>query len=138
MNKEPHQLKTLAEQYPEFVKNPHSWAAMAERYRDDVENCGGSAQMLRLVECLAGQDYADLFAPGISLMRLVICTESYPQQPVDSLTVWWDGGHAVYRLDYYPAGHSKPEKRSCKWPHVVDMIELKLLRMWLTRFGGAA
>jgi hypothetical protein len=138
VNKETHQLKTFAEQYPEFVKNPHSWAAMVELYRDDVENWGGSPQMLRLVECLACQVYADVFSPGTGHMRLVICTESYPQDPVDSLVVRWDDWGKVYQLDYYEAGRSKPEKSTCGWPQVLDIIELKLLRMRLSRYGAAA
>ena len=138
MHKEPHQLKTLAEQYPEFVKNPHSWAAVVELYRDDVEHWGGSPQMLRLVERLAGQVYADTFSPGTSHMKLVIGTEAYPQEPSDSLVVRWDDWRQVYQLDYHEAGRSKPEKRACGWPQVLDMIELKLLRMRLSRLGAAA
>jgi hypothetical protein len=137
MNMGAHQLKTLAEQYPEFAKNPHSWAAMVELYRDDVENWGGSPQMLRLVERLADQMYADAFSPGTSHMRLVIGTEAYPREPVDSLVVSWDDWRRVYQLDYYEAGRSKLEKRTCGWPQVFDFIELKLLRMMLFRFGGA-
>ena len=138
MSKGPYQLKTLAEQYPEFVKNPRSWAAMVERYRDDVENWGGPPQMLRLVERLACRAYADAFCPGTAHMRLVIGTEAYPQDPVDSLVVRWDGWLQVYQLDYREAGRSKAEERTCGWPQVLDIIELKLLRMRLSRFGAAA
>ncbi|HEX8493126.1 MAG TPA: hypothetical protein VF658_09820 [Pyrinomonadaceae bacterium] len=137
MSNDSHKLKTLAEQYPEYVKNPHSWAAMVERYRDDVANWGGSAQMLSLVEYLEGQDFASLFSPGTSHMMLVICTEAYPQQPVDSLSIWWDDRIKAYKLDYYEAGHSKPDKRMCTESQVRDVLELKLLRMQIAHVGEA-
>ena len=138
MNKEPRQLKTLEEQYPEFVKNPHSWAAMVERYRDDVENYGGSRQMLRLVEYLAAQEYATHFSPGTSHMRLCIATEAYPQNIPDSLVVWFDESLNLYRLNYYEEGSMRPEKREAGDSEVRSVVELKLLRIRLVAGGTAA
>src|SRR5919205_354602 len=131
MNKEPHQLKSLAEQYPEFVKNPHSWAAMVERYRDDVENYGGSPQMLRLVEYLAAQEYASYFSPGTSHLQLCIATEAYPQNLPDSLAVWYDDSLHLYHLNYHEEGSMRPEKREAGESEVRGVVELKLLRIWL-------
>ena len=138
MNKDSHPFKTLAEQYPEFVKNPHSWAAMVERYRDDVVSGGGSAQMLRLVEYLAVQEYASFFCPGASLMGLCISTEPYPRNLPDSLVVSFDNALKLYRLDYYEAGSMKPEKRMCGESEVRHVVELKLLRIKLAAGGAAA
>jgi hypothetical protein len=94
--------------------------------------------MLCLVEYLSAQEYASLFCPGTSHMRLCIATEPYPQNPLDSLVVWFDTSLKLNHLNYYQAGFMKPEKRMCGESEVRSVVELKLLRIKLAANGAAA
>ena len=109
-----------------------SGVSMMARYRDDTEKWGGSPEMLRLVEYLSAQEYACLFYPATSLMRLCISTQPIDQNPVSSLVIWFDDVLKLYQLVYYVGSLRKPEKRVCSESEIRNVIELKLLRLSLT------
>lgn len=138
MGNEGSQEISKEEQYTESAYKP-LWGTIVELFRDDVENWGGDVQMLRLVEYLADQRYIGSFFPSTQLMRLGISTKPWPEwNRTGFLSICWDKPQQVFHLDYSKNAYSKSEDRTCQESEVHDMVELKLLRLWLSASGSAS
>ena len=134
-----------------FSPSPFSWEAIIASYAYDAKDWRDSFKMLELVNYISQQPYAPFFQPSQSIGNLFLtpiwqlnCKGS--ESPLFSLRINWHESMGQYKLVFSQTQiHAKAnakyrlseerEDRFCTEASVGDIIEQKLLRMYLYQYA---